>query len=258
MIFLIFTAVSMQLKKRASGLSSCTKKTFGTEEGEDSFYGDLIESIETNYNTPVSKFYMEVSKIPLLFKRFRFCKRDTVAKMLLKMDMIQKGMVSDQELREIAAMHTKFKITWVELRVFLETFVSSSSQGLAGFGGYEIRGEDRSCSSENTDGNYSKSHRIQSKWWNSCEEKDNVTKQQIEVDFCEAEFLKKAREKCPYAKTSERKASPSRSSMQCSSHMSEPSFSGFVSCLPEQIFQQPTKHNDTLSVERTVGSSRPQ
>jgi len=87
------------------------KKVFGTEEREDSFYGDLIESIETNYNTPVSKFYMEVSKIPLLFKRFRSCKRDAVAKMLLKIDMVQKGMVSDQEFREIAAMHFKMKIT---------------------------------------------------------------------------------------------------------------------------------------------------
>jgi len=140
----------------------------------------------------------------------------------------------------------------------LETFVSNSSQGLRGFGEYDIRGEDSSSSLENTDNKYSKTHRIQSKWWNSREKKDNVTKQQTEADFCEAEFLRKARDKCPYAKSSERKSSPSRSGMQSSSHKSEPSFSGFVSCLPEQIFQQPTKHNNTLSVERTVDSSRPQ
>jgi len=140
----------------------------------------------------------------------------------------------------------------------LETFVSSSSQGLRGFGEFEIRGEDRSCSSENADSKYSKTRRIQAKLWNSREERDNITKQRIDGDFCEAAFLRKARENCPYAKTSDRKCSPSRGGLQCSSHMSEPSFSGFVSCLPEQIFQQPTKHNNTLSVERTVDSSRPQ
>ena len=102
------------------------KKVFGFTEAENIFFEHFKASVEANHNTPWSKFYKKAKTSPLLWRRFRDCKHESIIKMCVKMDILIKGMLSEKEMHELGVgeKHQGYKITQKEFTAFWETFVT--------------------------------------------------------------------------------------------------------------------------------------
>jgi len=100
------------------------KKVFGFTEAENIFFEHFKASVEANHNTPWSKFYKKAKTSPLLWRRFRDCKHESIIKMCVKMDMLIKGMLSEKEMHELGEKHEGYNITEKEFTAFWETFVT--------------------------------------------------------------------------------------------------------------------------------------